>query len=199
MADEDTSSDNAIAESLGIPVGGQPPPPAAQAPVPAAPPEADPTPPATNTLDVLPEWAQKEIRDLRREDKPYRQKARQYDDLVRSQMTETQKAVEEAKSAGRSEALTEVGQRLAAAEIKAALAGIVDTPEDVIEDLNLARYIDQDGNVDTDAVTALQVKYTALTGGKRGPRPISHGRQSNGAVQPTPKDQFAAMVTDLLG
>lgn len=83
--------------------------------------------------------------------------------------TETERAIEAAKAEGRQSALTESGQRLAAAEIKAALAGVVPDPKAIVEDLNLSKYVTDDGDVDEAAVTALRDKYAALSGGKKPP------------------------------
>ena len=52
--------------------------------------------------------------------------------------------------------------RIASAEARAALTGIVPDPAAVVEDLNLSRYVNADGEVDTDAIAALRAKYAAL-------------------------------------
>lgn len=90
----------------------------------------------------------------------------QLEALKKSQMSDTEKAIEEAKAAGRAEAHGEVGQRLAAAEIKAALAGVVEDPASIVEDLNLAKYVTDKGDVDTEAVKALAEKFQKLSPGK---------------------------------
>lgn len=82
--------------------------------------------------------------------------------LRQASMTEAQRAVEEAEQRGRSAASADFGQRLAAAEVKAALTGIVPDPAAIVEDLNLAKYVTDTGDVDQEAVTALRSKYQAL-------------------------------------
>ncbi|HEX4018187.1 MAG TPA: hypothetical protein VHX15_15740 [Frankiaceae bacterium] len=62
--------------------------------------------------------------------------------------------------------------RIASAEVRAALTGIVPDPAAIVEDLNLAKYLTEDGEVDADKVAALQAKYQALApAGSRAPRP----------------------------
>lgn len=53
-------------------------------------------------------------------------------------------------------------ERIAAAEVKAALTGLVDDPSIIIEDLNLGRYVTAEGDVDTEAVARLREKYQGL-------------------------------------
>lgn len=77
-------------------------------------------------------------------------------------MSETEKAVAEAKDQGRNEARVEVGVKLAQARIEAALARVVDDPAAIAEDLNLASYVTDDGDVDEDKVQALKAKYERL-------------------------------------
>jgi hypothetical protein len=86
-------------------------------------------------------------------------KAKKFDE---SSLTDAEKVAAEAEERGRKAALAEHGQKLAGAEIKAALAGVVPDPKAIVEDLNLAKYVTDDGEVDEDAVKALREKYLAL-------------------------------------
>lgn len=88
--------------------------------------------------------------------------ARELEKLREASLSEAEKAVAEAEKRGRTAALTEVGQRIAAAEIKAALTGVVADPAAVVDDLNLAKFVTADGDVDAKAVTALKDRYAAL-------------------------------------
>jgi hypothetical protein len=97
--------------------------------------------------------------------------AKELDELKASQMNEVEKAVKEAEDRGRQAGKSESGQRIAAAEIKAALKGIVADPASIVEDLNLARYVTDDGDVDAEAIEALKAKFEGLAppkGGKPG-------------------------------
>jgi len=88
--------------------------------------------------------------------------AKELEKLKASQMSDTDKAVAEAEARGRKAAGAEGSQRLAAAEIKAALTGVVPDPAAIVEDLNLARYVTDDGEVDGDAVVKLKAKFEGL-------------------------------------
>jgi lysophospholipase L1-like esterase len=100
-----------------------------------------------------------------------------------SQLSETEKAVKEAEARGAATAASQFGQKIAAAELKAALAGLIPDPAGVIEDLNLAKFVTDTGDVDADAVAALREKYALLAPAKNAPAPNLHqGRQG----PPTP-------------
>lgn len=88
--------------------------------------------------------------------------ARELDQLKKATQTDTEKAVSEAEERGRQAARVEAAERLAGAEIKAALAGIVPEPATIVEDLKLAKYLTEDGEVDDEKVAALKAKYEAL-------------------------------------
>jgi hypothetical protein len=108
-------------------------------------------------------------------------KASKLDELTASQQTELEKAVakalDEGKTAGRKEAATIV----AAARLEAALTGLVPDPRSIVEDLNLTKFVTDDGEVDEDAVKALREKYAATTGTTApGPRPdLTQGAQAS--------------------
>lgn len=80
--------------------------------------------------------------------------AKELEQFRQQTMTETEKAIEQARNEGRQLALTEVGAKVAAAEFRAAAAGRLD-PEQVdtlLENLNVGRFIGEDGEVDREAV-----------------------------------------------
>lgn len=79
-------------------------------------------------------------------------------------MSETEralaKATKDAEARGRAEALTAVGQRLVKAEFKALAAGAIPDLDGVLDDLNLAKFIGQDGEPDTKAIEAAVKRLT---------------------------------------
>lgn len=83
------------------------------------------------------------------------EKAKGYDELKASQMTEQEKAVETAKAEARAEAIREAAPRLVGAEFRAALAGrrTADEVAALIEDLDLSKYLTEAGEVDAERVT----------------------------------------------
>lgn len=82
------------------------------------------------------------------------EKAKGYDELKASQMTEQEKAVESAKAEARAEAIRESAPRLVSAEFRAALAGRRTAEEvaSLIEDYDLSKYLTESGEVDTKRV-----------------------------------------------
>lgn len=126
------------------------------------------------------------------------QARRDLEALQAKSLPDQERQVAEAADKARREARTEFGQRLASAEIRAALTGIVAEPGDIIEDLNLARYVTDDGEVDEDAVSALKQKYSSLMGVKRTPK-VGAGQTGKPPKVPSAADEFAATINGLLG
>lgn len=148
--------------------------PAAPAPAPAAPaaapaapaaPAAEPTAdaPATGTVD----W-QAKSREWEKRAKENFGKATEYDKLVAASQTETERAQSDAAAARQH--VDEMRSEIASAKIEAALTGVVPDPAAVVADLNLAKFVTDDGKVDAEAVTALRTKYEALAPAGNGPR-----------------------------
>lgn len=108
--------------------------------------------------------------------------------------------VEAARRAGREEAQQEYGIRLASAEVRTALTGVV--PEDklseIVEDLNLARYVGDDGEPDADAIKALREKYRSLLGARKPAAKVNHGRSGNGQTSRSVQQQFEDTMGPLL-
>ena len=132
----------------------------------------------------------KGLRERLRESDP---KVAEYDRLVEASRTDAERAQEALKAA--ETRATTATQRIARAEVKAALTGLVDNPDAIVEDLNMSRFVDQDGEVDTAAVSALKAKYAAFAG-RRPPRPDPS--QASGAnrstTTPNPAAEFAAIL-----
>lgn len=112
----------------------------------------------------------------------------QWRQLEEASKTELQRAQEAAKSA--EERATATLARVATAELKAALTGVVPDPAALIEDLNIGRFINADGEVDQAAIDALRTKYAALTPATQaGPRPNpAQGGSAFGT--PSPAEQI---------
>lgn len=140
--------------------------------------------------------------EARKHERRARQNAearRELQQLQQGNQTDQERIAAEAKESGRKEAAVEFGQRLAEAEIRAALTGVVDNPADVIEDLNLSKYVTEDGEVDPDAVKALRTKYTKLLGTRRPPSmETAKGTGGRGSTSKTPADDFADTLNGLL-
>lgn len=106
--------------------------------------------------------------------------------LRKAQLSESEKAIEEARDAGKAEARAEAAAMIAAAELKA--AGV---PADDVADLDLSKFITADGTVDTDKVTATGKRFAerakatstgSADGGPQGKPPSDKPTTLEGAV-----------------
>lgn len=121
------------------------------------------------------------------------EKAKGYDELKASQMTEQEKAVEAAKAEARTEAIAEVAPRLVAAEFRAALAGrrTAEQVAELIEDLDLSKYL-TDGDVDTERV-AKKADLLAPPGEERKTAPSFGGGARKTDARPDPGPGIARL------
>jgi hypothetical protein len=86
--------------------------------------------------------------------------------LKREGMSADDKRVEEAVAAARAEERTKAGERVARSAFLAAAKGRLDNAKDVLDDINLRRYVDDDGDVDDDAIAELIDKLAPKKSGK---------------------------------
>lgn len=139
--------------------------------------------------------ARNEAQGLRTRLKDAEPKLAEYDRLAQASQTDAERALA-AQQAAEARA-TKATERVVTAEIKAALTGLVDDPRSIIEDLNLSRFVDDDGDVDEAAVEALKAKYAAFSG-RRAPRPDpTQASGSNGAAASSPGQQFGSILQGL--
>lgn len=115
------------------------------------------TVPATSSTDTK-TFDENYVKGLRTEAAKHRTEARRLADeleTLRAQsMTEAEKAVDEARKAGRAEARAELGVRLVDAEVRAAAAGRSVDVEALLEGLDRRRFMTDDDEPDTKAITA---------------------------------------------
>lgn len=123
--------------------------------------------------------ARNEAKNLRERVKAAEPKAAEFDRLAEASKSELERAQEAARAA--EERATNTLERVAAAEVKAALTGIVDDPNALIEDLNIKRFITAQGEVDTEAIGALKAKYQAFA-----PKPGMKPNPAQGASAGAP-------------
>lgn len=125
---------------------GNPPPP------PPPPPEPDT---GTDPAAELDKW-KAQARKHEERAKANAAAVKELEQLRASMMTDQEKAVAEAAAAARSETLTEVGGKLAAAEIRAAAAGRLDDDQlaTLLDGIDPARFLTDTAEVDTDRVKA---------------------------------------------
>lgn len=81
--------------------------------------------------------------------------AKELAQLKREGMSEVEKKVDEAVAAARAEERVKSGVRVARSAFLAAAKGRLSDPKEVVEDINLKKYVDDEGEVDDEAIAAL--------------------------------------------
>jgi len=123
----------------------------------------------------------------------------EYQRLEEASRTELEKAQAAAQAA--SGDLSKLRQEVVSAKIEAALTGVVPDPAVILEDLNLSRFLSEDGAINGEAVTALRDKYAALAPAKRSPAPNpAQGASASGPAQPSQltRQDLAGMTPDAI-
>lgn len=156
-----------------------------------------------------PEAARKEIEKLRREAAKHRTKAKELEPLAakareaeEAQKSEAERLASQLQAA--EERIAGIQQRTVRAEVKALAAESFADPEDAHAFLDLTAYVDDDGGIDTDAISSdlkdlLKRKphlAKAQDTGPRSPRPDrTQGSSGNGARTPSdPSAVFADFI-----
>lgn len=107
--------------------------------------------------------------------------AKELDDLKKKGMTDFERQVEEAKKATRVETLAEVGQDRAGDAIRFSIGDRLPAEDldELLDNLNLAKFLDEDGKVDRDKVA----KYVARVAPKNGQKfpDLGQGARNGGA------------------
>lgn len=185
---------------------------------PATPPTPEATPPAPDPSSATPPepkadddlgGAGKKALDAERArakeaDKRAKAAEAELEKFRKSQMSDQEKAVAQARDEGKAEATSAAAQRLAGAEIKAALAGVVPVEKiaEIIDDTKLEKYIGEDGEPDVAKIAALRDRYAALTAGATpGTPPPPPGvpkgaRSGNGEVKQLSKSDLVGMSAE---
>jgi hypothetical protein len=123
------------------------------APEATAPEAAQPTPETPTPAEDKTDW-QAEARKWEQRAKENRDAARELEKQRQASMTEAERAVAEAETRGRTAAASQFGQRLVRSEFTAAAARVnaefdVTT---VLDDLNLTKFVGEDGEPDSKAI-----------------------------------------------
>lgn len=144
--------------------------------------------------------ARNEAKGLRDRVNTAEPKAAEYDKVLEAQKTAEQKSADVAAAAEKKAA--DALERVARAEIKAALAGVVGNPDEILEDLNLRKFMTDEGEIDQTAVDALTKKYAAMqaqAAAPRAPQPDrSQASGGNHTSTSTPRDTFAGWLKNEL-
>lgn len=132
--------------------------------------QADETPaemPETDVTDWKAEAEKYKALSRKNEDraKSNAQAAKELDKVRAAAMSETEKAVAEARAAGAADAAKQAGPRLVRAEFRAAATGSVDREalDAYLEDVDLTKFLTEDGEPD---IKAIEARIKRLGGGK---------------------------------
>jgi hypothetical protein len=136
--------------------------------------------------------ARTEAKGLRERLKTAEPKIAEYDRLVAASKTDAERA-QEAREAAETRAAKAL-HRAARAEVKAALASVVDNADAIVKTLDMSQFIDDEGEVDQDALTSLQQTYSAFSAPRK-PRPDpSAASGANGKTPASPAAEFASFL-----
>ncbi len=166
------------------PVDDKTPPPASPPPPPGDKPAGKPDKPAGKSEEKT-ESVEELQSALGDERKQRRELQTRLDKLERQHMSDTEKAIAEAKEQGRAEAVLTAGKRLAAAEFRAAAAGKIADPVAALEVLDLSKFVGDDGEPDSKAIAGVVERLAAAL-----PAPPPGGKIPAGARTSEPDSDF---------
>lgn len=105
-------------------------------------------------------------------------------------LPDMQAQIAAAAAQARADAKAEFSEQLAGTQIASALTALnIPDAESIVEELNLSRYLTDEGDVDTDAVKAVIERYKAIAPKRR--RKVGHGNSGVGSTASSKADQFA--------
>lgn len=134
-----------------------------------------------------------------------RAKFADYGDLKKkaaAAMTEQEKAVADAEARGRQTALTEFGQELVRAEFRALAGGRVEGLDELLDDMNLAKFLGEDGKPNGEAIAKAVSRFAPppAEDARKVPGPRPDLSQGSGASNlPLNGDPLLQSVKDKLG
>jgi hypothetical protein len=137
----------------------------------------------TDPDDGLPEAVKAVLAKERKNAREAVQRARaaekERDAIKQAHMTESEKAIADARAEGKAEAMKTTGARLVDAEVKAAAAGRKGDVAALLEGLDRTRFLTDDGEPDTKAITAWVDKVLPA---KAGPLDLGQGARGGGTT-----------------
>lgn len=145
-----------------------------------APADDTPAPPADSTPD---EDAEKWKAMARKHEKAAKAAQAELDKIRKANLSDTEKAIEEARDAGKAEALAQAAAQIAAAKLEA--AGV---PSEDVAFIDLGKFIGDDGQIDSDAIAAAGKRFASR---HAGPGSADSGPQGPAAVE-KPLDELIA-------
>lgn len=129
--------------------------------------------------------------------------SKEFETWKASQLSESEKAIEDAKSSTRAEVAKEYGEKFARTAFLAAAKGRLEKPEEILKRVDVAQFLDDKGEPDEAAITEfldsitpavapeVQPTFTGLFQGQRG--------DQAGSALPLNGDPLLAKVMGILG
>lgn len=146
----------------------------------------------------LPQWAQDKLKALEKDNFKYRTKLRTAtktptpakDDATKDTVAPDATALEEVRAQARAEAKMEFSEQLAGERLVAGLMQLgIENAEEVVGDLNMARFVTDAGDVNAEAVKDALQRYKSLTPKRR--RTVGAGQSGGAGSAGSNADQFA--------
>lgn len=119
--------------------------------------------------------------------------------LRKQAMTDQEKAIAEAVAQARTDALSEVGSKLVAAEIRAVAAGRSVDTDALIDGINTARFLGESGEPDREAITEWLDKVAPKPTEQTAPTVADIGQGTRGQPPALNSSQLERDVKSLLG
>lgn len=137
---------------------------------------------STDTGDEAAKW--KAL--ARKHERESKAAATELEKLRKATMSDTEKAIDEARKAARSEVLAELGSELVDSAVRVAVAGRLDV-DTVLEGLDRSKFLDEDGKPDTKKIGAWIDKLAPKGSEKRSATDVGQGAR---------RDSTAAQIRD---
>ena len=139
-----------------------------------------------------------ERRARREAEKAHKEASAELENLRKQFMTDQERAVVEAKEAGRTEALTAMGGKLVEAEFRVAAAGRVptETLNRILGAIDVKPFVDQDGQPNSKAIIEF---IEGIAPAEREPDPLDLGQGSRGQPHALNSDPLLRDLKNHLG
>lgn len=134
---------------------------------------------------------------LKREtDQRNKRLTRELENLRRQHMSEQERAVEEARDSGRTEALRELSSRIVDAELRSAAANRPINVDALLANVDRSKFLTDDGEVDRDALNAWLDELAPVQSETRQAGDLGQG--ARGVNRSSPADVFGQLITGSL-
>lgn len=135
-------------------------------------------------------------RRARENEKRSKDNHRELERLKRESMSEQERAIAEARDQARAEVLRETSGQLVDAEIRSAAVNRPVNVDALLDSLDRSKFVDDEGNVDRQAVTTWLDQLAPAQTEPRQARDLAQG--ARGVTRSDPAEQFGQLITNSL-